>query len=259
MSTSLDKMGSQNEGIKMKQPTLSGLEPTLEHRVLTALVRGLRDYGVVDSVGNPLAGHDEAVALYGYLKDAGILPEEPAELNPVELELKRTCAAAPEQYDLFRDGRQIGYLRLRHGYFRAHYPDHSSSEPVYSTGVRGDGLFYDDEERSRELRAAAVEILRADGVENPDPRFEIEPFLDLDEDWESGPLFELMARAGELAARSRELEEQRLQERQRELYILVDRQLDGGASSTELVDALRDAGYLTDQLPQGHGGTTKEN
>ena len=243
----------------MEQQPIPGLEPTVEERALSALIRGLRDYGVVDSELTPRAGHDEALALLSYLRDEGVLPPAQLESTVVELELKRTCAAAPEQYDLFRDGRQIGYLRLRHGYFRAHYPDHNSSEPVYSTGVRGDGLFYDDEERSRELRAAAVEILRADGVENPDPRFEIEPFLDLDEDWESSPLFELMARAGELAARSRELEEQRLQERQRELYILVDKQLDRGASSTELVDALRDAGYLTDQLPQGHGDTTQEN
>lgn len=177
----------------MEQQSIPGLEPTVEDRALSALIRGLRDYGVVDSELAPRAGHDEALALLSYLRDEGVLLEAPqalSESTAVELELKRTCAAAPEQYELFRDGRQIGYLRLRHGFFRAHYPDHNAPESVYSTGVRGGGAFYDDEERSRELRAAAVEILRADGVENPDPRFEIEPIPEEDEEWDLGPLYE---------------------------------------------------------------------
>ena len=35
--------------------------------------------------------------------------------------LHLTCAASPEQYDVFKDGQQIGYLRLRHGEFIAEY------------------------------------------------------------------------------------------------------------------------------------------
>jgi hypothetical protein len=34
-----------------------------------------------------------------------------------------TCAACPEQYDVFFEDFQIGYLRLRHGSFRADYPE----------------------------------------------------------------------------------------------------------------------------------------
>ena len=30
-----------------------------------------------------------------------------------------TCGACPEQYDVFDGDRQVGYLRLRHGHFRA--------------------------------------------------------------------------------------------------------------------------------------------
>ena len=38
--------------------------------------------------------------------------------------LKMTCGACPEQYDVFdSEGKQVGYLRLRHGGFRADYPN----------------------------------------------------------------------------------------------------------------------------------------
>lgn len=37
--------------------------------------------------------------------------------------LEQTCYAYPEQYDVFLDGKQVGYLRLRHGYFRCDYPN----------------------------------------------------------------------------------------------------------------------------------------
>lgn len=240
----------------MEQPTLPGLEPTVEHRAIAELVRGLRDYGLVNSQISSLAGHDEARALLGYLQDAGLLIPEQLPATEVELHFERTCMAMPEQYEVFRDGRQIGYLRLRHGHFRAHYPDHDSREPVYSTGVRGDGFFHDDEERSQQLHAAAVEILKADGVENPVPRFEI-PLYELEDelDWDNSPLFALLAaRAEEQRARLEELQNQRRQE----LYRLVDENLDRGASSTELVDALESAEYLSDRLPQGYGESTTE-
>lgn len=59
-------------------------------------------------------------------------------------ELVATCGACPEQYDVFKGKRQIGYLRLRHGYFYAAYPDHGG-EVVYHAYPRGDGCFQDDE------------------------------------------------------------------------------------------------------------------
>ena len=36
------------------------------------------------------------------------------------LQLILTCSACPEQYDVFQNEKQVGYLRLRHGHFRAH-------------------------------------------------------------------------------------------------------------------------------------------
>lgn len=55
-----------------------------------------------------------------------------------------TCAACPEQYDVYKNNRQVGYLRLRHGRFRADYPS-CMEETVYEAYPNGDGAFEDDE------------------------------------------------------------------------------------------------------------------
>jgi hypothetical protein len=65
--------------------------------------------------------------------------------------LVRTCTACPEQYDVFlKEGdkeKQIGYLRLRHGWFRADYLE-CGGETVYSTWtMNGDGIFSEDERK----------------------------------------------------------------------------------------------------------------
>ena len=39
----------------------------------------------------------------------------------LEIKLIQTCGACPEQYDAFIGEEQVGYLRLRHGYFRWQY------------------------------------------------------------------------------------------------------------------------------------------
>ena len=59
-------------------------------------------------------------------------------------ELKLTCEACPEQYDVFKDGKQVAYLRLRHGWFYAKVPDYSD-EIVYEAEPKGGGAFEDDE------------------------------------------------------------------------------------------------------------------
>lgn len=65
-----------------------------------------------------------------------------------------TCGACPEQYDVFDEvtKRQVGYLRLRHGFFRADLDD-CGGEIVYESNTKGDGVFEDDE-RMSELTAA---------------------------------------------------------------------------------------------------------
>lgn len=74
-----------------------------------------------------------------------------------DLQLICTCGACPEQYDVFDSkGHQVGYLRLRHGHFRADYPD-CGGETVYESNTIGDGVF-DDDERQVELKNAIAAI-----------------------------------------------------------------------------------------------------
>jgi hypothetical protein len=55
-----------------------------------------------------------------------------------------TCGAYPEQYDVFLNGKQFGYLRLRHGSFTATYPD-VYGDDAYQGSPKGDGIFEEDE------------------------------------------------------------------------------------------------------------------
>ena len=71
----------------------------------------------------------------------------------MKLQLIKTCAACPEQYDVMLDGKEIGYMRLRHGFFRAEYAD----KIVYTATPKGDGSFT-DEERSEYLSIACAMI-----------------------------------------------------------------------------------------------------
>jgi hypothetical protein len=65
-------------------------------------------------------------------------------MNINGFKLIKTCSACPEQYDVFKDGVQVGYLRLRHGYFYASVPN-CSDNVVYQAEPNGDGCFNLDE------------------------------------------------------------------------------------------------------------------
>lgn len=71
--------------------------------------------------------------------------------------IRQTCGACPEQYDVFYKGEKIGYLRLRHGYFRAEY----KGLIVYEKYPQGDGYFTNYEERKKCLRISIIRILKA--------------------------------------------------------------------------------------------------
>ncbi len=80
----------------------------------------------------------------------------PADIMIDGYKLVCTSVACPEQYDVFSaDEQQVGYLRLRHGIFRADYPD-CGGETVYTSNPTGDGTF-ESEERLIEL----VKAIRA--------------------------------------------------------------------------------------------------
>lgn len=69
-----------------------------------------------------------------------------------------TCSACPEQYDVYKGKQRIGYLRLRHGWFRADYPD-CGGMTVYEAEPKGDGAFEDDE-RDKFLGEAVAALLK---------------------------------------------------------------------------------------------------
>lgn len=100
---------------------------------------------------------DEDYVLWDQLRD--LLAVTVNRIHPSQIILKMTCAGCPEQYDAFYGNRQVGYLRLRHGYFSVRYPGAGGVE-VYGTGeVRSDGNF-EDSERDRYLLTAKMAIIR---------------------------------------------------------------------------------------------------
>ncbi len=68
-----------------------------------------------------------------------------------------TCQACPEQYEVFFEGFQIGYLRLRGGSFKAIYPD-VGGELVFTASPKGDGVFQ-EAERFKYLKAAVTALI----------------------------------------------------------------------------------------------------
>lgn len=74
--------------------------------------------------------------------------------------LKQTCGACPEQYDVYdEEGNQVGYLRLRWGYFYAQcYVSPEHHPIVYESDTIGEGSF-DDSERTHHLNLACQHII----------------------------------------------------------------------------------------------------
>ena len=70
--------------------------------------------------------------------------------------LEMTCFACPEQYDVYLDKKQVGYLRLRNGHFRCDYPK-CGGKTLFDVYTEGDGMF-EEEERDPMLREALAAI-----------------------------------------------------------------------------------------------------
>lgn len=75
------------------------------------------------------------------------------------LEIKMTSGACPEQYEIFKDGKQVAYYRLRHGEFRVDVPN-CGGETILEAEPNGDGIF-DDNERIIYLLKAMRKVLSA--------------------------------------------------------------------------------------------------
>lgn len=82
-------------------------------------------------------------------------------MNILGCHLAQTCSSCPEQYDVYLGDKQIGYIRLRHGYFAACYPVVGGSCVYSSSEFSGDGDFELDAERLTHLwRAVACLVAR---------------------------------------------------------------------------------------------------
>jgi len=81
------------------------------------------------------------------------------------LELKITCCACPEQYEVFKDGKQVAYYRLRHGKFRVDYP-YCRGETIYEAEPDGDGSFYDNERLFYLSKAMRQVLLKLNNLSN---------------------------------------------------------------------------------------------
>jgi hypothetical protein len=73
------------------------------------------------------------------------------------LQIKMTCPACPEQYEVFNNDKQVAYFRLRHGEFRVDYPT-CGGETIYEAEPSGDGMF-DDNERLTYMAKAMRQVL----------------------------------------------------------------------------------------------------
>lgn len=77
-----------------------------------------------------------------------------------EFVLQLTCLACPEQYDIFLQGVQVGYARLRGGHFTVSVPDFDG-HVVYEFDFFDDGwkgCFDNQQERMLHLTKACTEI-----------------------------------------------------------------------------------------------------
>jgi hypothetical protein len=75
------------------------------------------------------------------------------------LEIKLSCGACPEQYEVFKDGVQVAYYRLRHGEFTVNAPS-VFSEQILTVEPNGDGIF-DDNERLKYLTMAMRKVIES--------------------------------------------------------------------------------------------------
>lgn len=120
---------------------------------------------------------------------------ETREINGLTFVL--TCAACPEQYDVFdKDGNMVGYVRLRWGALTCECPD-CGGDLVYETDIGGGwaGCFEDDSQRECILHDVADAILRGIKEENFE---EVKCYCDFVEDatayWIAGKHYRVVCR-----------------------------------------------------------------
>lgn len=71
------------------------------------------------------------------------------------LSLVLTCRAAPEQYEITKDGQPAGYIRVRHCGMQVSYPD-ADGEDLWDGAVDGFAGFTDHEREAKMLFALGL-------------------------------------------------------------------------------------------------------
>ena len=81
-------------------------------------------------------------------------------MNNINLIFKKTCDCCPEQYDVYYNDKQVGYIRLRWGHLSCECPD-IGGDCVYEFDLDDDlsGCFDDDTQREIELNNCGDKII----------------------------------------------------------------------------------------------------
>jgi len=82
-----------------------------------------------------------------------------ARLLDCGLTMVQTCSVAPEQYEVFKDGMPVGYLRVRWSSFRVKFPS-AADERLYEGAVEGFATFSDSEREPQMLMALDLIVAR---------------------------------------------------------------------------------------------------
>ena len=78
-----------------------------------------------------------------------------------KLRFEKTCSACPEQYDVFKGSKQVGYIRLRHGILSCRYPNNRGKEIyIYEFADEWKGCFNNDKERNFYLNKCSNALLK---------------------------------------------------------------------------------------------------
>ena len=80
----------------------------------------------------------------------------------IELRFEKTSSACPEQYDVFKGSKQVGYIRLRHGVLSCRYPN-THGEIIYAHQFEDEwkGYFENEEERTFYINECKNALLKA--------------------------------------------------------------------------------------------------
>jgi len=129
-----DPVEPSGESLEELREDLKHFSEALQKPVLVESHRDGRDVLLEDKMAQkPLMQSERRLKLKDVRASFNIKPL-PEKLTIQGYDLLLTCEISPEQYDVFKERKLVGYLRLRHDAFRAYYPD-VDGELVYETIV----------------------------------------------------------------------------------------------------------------------------